>query len=185
MLATPVAVTAAAASSSSRIGRTQDNENSGNGGMKNNDSDSCIREDHSADAASAALAHVAVASQETSLLFSCRCESAKAVSTLLSCLRHFGSGGGARDGGTWSSTQTTARGRDLSMSADLPLSRNGGRGGGGTSAKTQLATVYASPGALTFHVHGLAKQSQASVDMQVSGGCADADVMLCICLLEL
>jgi hypothetical protein len=56
-------------------------------------------------------------------LFSCRCESAKAVSTLLSCLK-------------------------------------------ANSTGMQPVTVFLSPSAITFHVYGTARQSQASVDLQ-------------------
>jgi len=54
--------------------------------------------------------------------------------------------------------------------------RRGGRYGGDVSlslaeasrgGKTQYASVFVSPDALTFHVQGFAKQSQASVQLQV------------------
>jgi hypothetical protein len=72
-------------------------------------------------------------------LFSCRCESAKSVSTLLSCLRHISSHGGSAD---------AADKRKTSI--------------------IQPVSVFCSPNSLTFHVYGVARQSQASVDLQSS-----------------
>lgn len=78
--------------------------------------------------------------EEDTLLFSCRCESAKAISTLLSSLRHIGKG--------------SSTGIDNS-------DRNTWRG-----SKAQLCTVYVTENALTFHVHGVARQSQTTADLQ-------------------
>lgn len=76
------------------------------------------------------------------LLFSCQCDSAGAVGTLLACLRRVLSKSG---GGLASSTQATQS---------------------TVASKLQHATVYAGPNGLTFHcVQGLAKQSQCSVDL--------------------
>ena len=88
--------------------------------------------------------------EENHLLFSCQCDSAGTIGTLLACLRRVlskSSGGAAGIAATqgWGTTQ-----------------------GGGTAAasKLQNATVYAGPNGLTFHcVQGLAKQSQCSVDL--------------------
>ena len=79
-------------------------------------------------------------------LVSCRCESARAVSTLLSCLSHVGSSD--------SSGKSSAR--------DMSQSRR--RGSSGAASAIQPVTVFCSKNNLTFHVHH--KLSQASVDMQ-------------------
>jgi hypothetical protein len=78
--------------------------------------------------------------EEEEWLISCRCESAKAVVTLLSCLEHVSTGeAAASDGPTM--------GRKKSNSI-------------------QPVTVFCSPTSITFHVAGQSKQAQASVDMQ-------------------
>ena len=109
------------------------------------------------------------------LLFSCRCESARSVTTLLSCLRHVASGGSAHHHSHSTSDGALTQGGGRRSRADLSLSAidhtgiSGGRGGGGSGAgrgKAQHATVFAGEAGLTFHVHGTARQSQASVDMQ-------------------
>ena len=109
------------------------------------------------------------------LLFSCRCESARSVTTLLSCLRHVASGGSAHHHSHSTSDAALTQGGGRRSRADLSLSAidhtgiSGGRGGGGSGAgrgKAQHATVFAGEAGLTFHVHGTARQSQASVDMQ-------------------
>ncbi|KAL7540227.1 hypothetical protein ACHAWF_006623 [Thalassiosira exigua] len=97
------------------------------------------------------------------LLFSCQCDSARTVATLLSCLRRvvtagaspssrgplLGGGGGHRMGTQSSSAAASA----LAASGETP-------------GRIQHATVYAGPGGLTFHVsHGMARQSQCSVDL--------------------
>ena len=117
--------------------------------------------------------------EDDGLLFSCRCESARSVTTLLSCLRHVASGGGGSGTSDFALTQgALAAGRrsraDLSLSAIDHTGISGGRGGGiggggggrGGSGRAQHATVFAGEAGLTFHVHGTARQSQASVDMQ-------------------
>lgn len=101
--------------------------------------------------------------EDDGLLFSCRCESARSVATLLSCLRHvsagsISSGGAAGDGAL---TQARRSRAELSLSA---IDHAGAR----RSGRVQHATVFANERGLTFHVHGTAKQSQASVDMNVS-----------------
>ena len=109
------------------------------------------------------------------LLFSCRCESARSVTTLLSCLRHVASGGSAHHHSHSTSDGALTQGGGRRSRADLSLSAidhtgiSGGRGGGGSGGgrgKAQHATVFAGEAGLTFHVHGTARQSQASVDMQ-------------------
>ena len=79
--------------------------------------------------------------EEDTLLFSCRCESARAVSTLLSSLRHMG--------------------KSVSASNDTSADRSGLSG-----SKSQLCYVYVTGNGVTFHVHGLGRQSQATADMQ-------------------
>lgn len=87
-------------------------------------------------------------SQQDEFLVSCRCESARAVSTLLSCLSHVAS----------SDSSAKSSGRDMSQSRRRATSSS--------AAAIQPVTVFCSPANLTFHVHGKAKQTQASVDMQ-------------------
>ena len=101
---------------------------------------------------------------ESNLLFSCQCDSARSVGTLLSCLRRVVTSGSASSflhahppGGT-QRTSTQGGGQTQSTSA--------GGGSGSGSGKVQHATVYAGPKGLTVHVqHGLARQSQCSVDL--------------------
>ena len=109
--------------------------------------------------------------EEEAILFSCRCESARSVATLLSCLRSVSSTNySASFGGSLSSgadALSQRRGRsDLNLSAVVDTSSGGGASRRGGGVRSQHATVFASPTALTFHVHGLARQSQASVEMQ-------------------
>lgn len=85
--------------------------------------------------------------EDDAYLVSCRCESAKAVSTLLSCLKHIGCSGTAE--GSSKEMNTQSRRRSASMSL-------------------QPVTVFCSPTNLTFHVYGKSKQMQASVDIQSS-----------------
>lgn len=87
-------------------------------------------------------------------LVSCRCESAKAVSTLLSCLKHIASSGPAGEGSSKEKSNMcsgTQQSRRRSAASSL-----------------QPVTVFCSPTSLTFHVYGKSKQMQASVDMQSS-----------------
>ena len=108
--------------------------------------------------------------EESQLLFSCQCDSARTVADLLSCLRRvvtsnvssstWSEGGGGASGGGGNiggSTQRTAHTQSTAAAVAVA---------GGTANKIQHATVYAGPNGLTFHVqHGLAKQSQCSVDL--------------------
>jgi len=94
-------------------------------------------------------------------LVSCRCESAKAVSTLLCCLRHVGSGDGGGNGARDSSSLSQRNGGG---------GRSGKKQSGAMSSSSsppalQPVTVFCSPSGLTFHAHGKAKQAQASVDL--------------------
>ncbi|KAL7514074.1 hypothetical protein ACHAXN_011355 [Cyclotella atomus] len=90
--------------------------------------------------------------QENHLLFSCQCDSAGSIGTLLSCLRRVLSKSSSitsssAPSSNFTSTQATTSGY-------------------GGASKLQHATVYAGPNGLTFHcVQGLAKQSQCSVDL--------------------
>eukprot|EP01082_Thalassiosira_pseudonana_P007205 g6806.t1 g6806 contig23:1249718-1252378(-) len=102
--------------------------------------------------------------EETSqqLLFSCQCDSARTIATLLSCLRR---------------VLTPGNNSSISSSCNNNYNRSqtqasSSAAGGGVPSltqntnKIQHATVYAGPNGLTFHVqHGLAKQAQCSVDM--------------------
>jgi hypothetical protein len=87
-------------------------------------------------------------------LLSCRCESARAVTNLLTCLESVAvvsSGGTAETGASQradSCTQSQPR-RSLSRK----------------KTAMQPVTVFCSPTCLTFHVYGKAKQTQASVDI--------------------
>jgi hypothetical protein len=101
--------------------------------------------------------------EEDEWIVSCRCESARAVSTLLSCLKSVGGG------------KTAASERlDATQSE---------RRSSSTSHHLQPVTVFCSPSSLTFHTAARAKQMQASVDMQaslfseyrVAGGSDDGD----------
>ena len=96
--------------------------------------------------------------EKSQLLFSCQCDSARTIATLLSCLKR---------------VITSSHSSSLYSTSSWP---NGGTSNSGAAAaavanssatnKVQHATVYAGPNGLTFHVqHGLARQSQCSVDM--------------------
>jgi len=92
-------------------------------------------------------------------LFSCQCDSARTIATLLSCLRRVITAG--NNGTSFNSSHTqggaTQTQRGGTQSAAIS---------GASANKIQHATVYAGPNGLTFHVqHGLAKQSQCSVDL--------------------
>jgi len=80
--------------------------------------------------------------ENNSLLFTCQCPDASKIATLLSCLRTHTetSGSGPHSHGTQSTRAAN-------------------------SSKSQIATVFVTPKGLTFHVYGLANQSQCSVDL--------------------
>lgn len=88
------------------------------------------------------------AEEEDEWLVSCRCESAKAVSTLLSCLRH-------------AATDAASSEREQASSSTYSRSNRS------KIASIQPVTVFCSPNTLTFHAHGnmSSKHLQASVDM--------------------
>jgi hypothetical protein len=106
--------------------------------------------------------------EESQLLFSCQCDSARTVADLLSCLRRVVTsnvssstwsefGGASGGGGGHGATQRTSHTQSTAAAVAVA---------GGSANKIQHATVYAGPNGLTFHVqHGLAKQSQCSVDL--------------------
>ncbi|GKY90404.1 hypothetical protein MPSEU_000014300 [Mayamaea pseudoterrestris] len=85
-------------------------------------------------------------------LVSCRCESAKAFSTLLSCLRHAALG---------------ASSAELAGLSQAAASHSRSRSSHSKANTIQPVTVFCSPSSLTFHAHGAitSKQLQASVDM--------------------
>jgi len=83
--------------------------------------------------------------EDDGVLFSCRCESAKSVTTLLACLKQ--------------------------VAGEKRGAEGGRAAGSGTSNKVQHATVFCGPTAITFHVHGRSRQSQSSVDMQAGLFC--------------
>jgi Repair protein Rad1/Rec1/Rad17 len=82
-------------------------------------------------------------STDDHFLVSCRCESAKILSTLLSCLDNI-------SGSSSSVTEENKARRKASSSTLQPV------------------TVYVTAKSLSFHVYGKAKQIQSSVDMQAS-----------------
>jgi len=109
--------------------------------------------------------------EESQLLFSSQCESARTIATLLSCLKRVVT---ANSGSSWSASAATGGGGGITQGGGSGTQRTVGGTqstaamalSGGSANKIQHATVYAGPNGLTFHVqHGLAKQSQCSVDM--------------------
>lgn len=84
--------------------------------------------------------------EEDEWLVSCRCERAKSMYTLLSCLRNVGA--------------FNNENRDLSMTQ----SRR--RASTTSSAAIQPVTVFCYPGRMTFYVMGKSKQAQASITVQ-------------------
>lgn len=105
---------------------------------------------------------------DSQLLFSCQCDSARSVATLLSCLRRVVTSG---SGPSWSGAATVGGGgtRGGGGAPQTPGTQSTAAAVGlaeGSAGRIQHATVYAGPGGLTFHVrHGLARQSQCSVDL--------------------
>ena len=90
--------------------------------------------------------------EEDEWLIVCRCEKAKSVYTLLSCLRNIGTlSGGSNDTNNSSSmTQSSSRRQQNASSTMQPV------------------TVFCYPNSLSFHVLGKSKQIQASVNLQAS-----------------
>ena len=85
--------------------------------------------------------------EQDDFVVSCRCESPRAVATLLQCLKDV-AGGGEKQQQQSSSRSSQPRRRQRST--------------------IQPVTVYATPQGMTFHVYGSSKQSQASIDMPAS-----------------
>jgi len=100
--------------------------------------------------------------EEGGILFSCRCESARPVITLLSCLRNVSVSNSS--GGYGASTIGGGVGR-VPTSSDVTTSADGRRGRGG--GKVQYAAVIVSDTSVVFQVHGVGRQSRATVEMQV------------------
>ncbi|KAL3774278.1 hypothetical protein ACHAW5_005949 [Stephanodiscus triporus] len=115
--------------------------------------------------------------EESNLLFSCQCDSARKVATLLSCLRRVVTGGGGAGSSSFASSFPGGGGGNNGAAVRRHRSGTGTQPSaaaaaaamavsGGSASRVQHATVYAGPAGLTFHVrHGLAGQSQCSVDM--------------------
>lgn len=102
--------------------------------------------------------HLAVPGEEEDeeLLVSCRCDSAKAISTLLSCLHRIAASSSySSHDESISSSQYPGRTRTSTTRSK-------------SSSSLQPVTIFCSPSSLTFHVYGKAKQIQASVDIQTS-----------------
>ena len=93
-----------------------------------------------------AAAAAAAPTEEDEWLFSCRCESAKVISTLLSCLKLITAAA--------ATTTTTATHREELTSRTRRK-----------SALIHPVTVFCSPSSITFQVYGTARQSQASVEI--------------------
>ena len=81
-------------------------------------------------------------SDNDGLIFSCRCESTRPISTLLSCLRQVSQPAHSNGNATLPSTQIANK-----------------------KQRVQFATVICSSKALTFQVYGVGKQSRARVDL--------------------
>jgi len=94
--------------------------------------------------------HVEEEEEDEWLVFS-RCEKAKCVYTLLSCLRNVGSNRGRIGNDSRSLSMTQKSHREASSGAGRSI---------------QPVTVFVYPSSMTFHVLGKSKQIQASVNMQ-------------------
>lgn len=98
------------------------------------------------------------------ILFSCRCDSAKPVTTLLSCLRNVSMSNNAGAGPSLSSIQE-ANSSLLTSTTDRRLTQGTSSGGTSRGSKIQYATVFCSEKGLVFHVYGVGKQSRATVEI--------------------
>mmetsp|Transcript_31289 Transcript_31289/g.36510 ORF Transcript_31289/g.36510 Transcript_31289/m.36510 type:complete len:707 (+) Transcript_31289:27-2147(+) len=111
---------------------------------------------------------------DVGVLFSCRCESARPVTTLLSCLRNVSLSNhttNAASTGLSSSTASQEGGGTLLTSSSRMTQAAAaavvsGGGHGGKAGKVQYATVFVTEKSLTFQVYGVGKQSRATVDLQ-------------------
>jgi hypothetical protein len=111
-------------------------------------------------------AAAAVDADDDSYLVSCRCESAKAVSTLLSCLHRIATGSDVAEREVWhGNTANNSSGgwRQHNGTATTTTTRTTTRRR--ASSGIQPVTVYCAASGLTFHAYGKSKQMQASVDM--------------------
>lgn len=97
-------------------------------------------------------------------LFTCRCDSAKAVTTLLSCLRNVSISNNAGAGPSISSIQE-ANSSLLTSTTDRRMTQGTSSGGNSRGSKIQFATVFCSEKGLTFQVYGVGRQSRATVEI--------------------
>lgn len=98
------------------------------------------------------------------VIFSCRCDSAKAVTTLLSCLRNVSLSNNAGSGPSLYSMQE-ANASLLTSTTDRRLTQGTTSGGASRGSKIQYATVFCSDKSLTFQVYGVGRQSRATAEM--------------------
>jgi hypothetical protein len=102
-------------------------------------------------------------------LISCRCESAKVISTLLSCLKHVNS---TRPSAQRNTTNTSNG--HIRSSSQRRVSNSTSRFGSSTVSSSsslvtlQPVTIFCSPTTLTFHILNTSKQIQASVDISAN-----------------
>jgi len=97
-------------------------------------------------------------SNSDGLLFSCRCESSRPVITLLSCLRNVA----LPNSGVHTNGSTGCGPSSSQKNSSTPFTSTDNRG----RSKVQYATVLVSEKSLVFQVHGIGRQSRATVDMQ-------------------
>ena len=110
----------------------------------------------------------AVQQNDKDYLVRCRCDNARAVVTLLHCLKDVWNGGGSTTGRQQHSTLNPST-RDSSGSIRRSM-RPGASVAAAASAVSsssllQPVTVYCTTQGLTFHVTGTSKQSQASIEL--------------------
>ncbi len=99
-------------------------------------------------------------------LVSCRCESAKAISTLLSCLRNVAVGNGSQTrGGGGNQTSLISSTQNATSYSVRSSRRSHTNASSSSSSSLQPVTVYCSATNMTFHICSTSKQIQASVDM--------------------
>ena len=105
--------------------------------------------------------------EEDEWLLSCRCDSARTIYNLLSCLASVAnSSNSSAQHSSYSQAATTTTGDSYSQSRRRRKSSLiSGSSSSSTRASLQPVTVFCSPTGLTFHVYGKAKQMQASVDV--------------------
>jgi Repair protein Rad1/Rec1/Rad17 len=101
--------------------------------------------------------------EEDQYLISCRCESAKVISTLLSCLKHITTSARHINANN-SSRSTSSQRRSHGSSSSRLVSSSSGQ----PAHSLQPVTVFCSPTSLTFHLYNTSKQIQASVDINAN-----------------